>query len=217
MGALSAAHLTNPGSYLCPGSQALKALKEAGIASVLLNPNIATIQTNHSLADEVYYLPVTAEYCAYIFERERPDGIFLAYGGQTALNLGVELHNKGILAKYGVKVLGTSVQTLELSEDRDLFARALDEINIPIAKSIAVNTVDEALDAAEKVGYPIIVRAAYALGGLGSGFANNREEVRADSSTLKSTFPAAFTYTLPVETNGGEEFNLVAPDSSREE
>ncbi|KAL8388411.1 hypothetical protein RB595_009264 [Gaeumannomyces hyphopodioides] len=166
------------GEFDYSGSQALKALKEAGIASVLLNPNIATIQTNHSLADEVYYLPVTAEYCAYVFERERPDGIFLAYGGQTALNLGVELHNKGILAKYGVKVLGTSVQTLELSEDRDLFARALDEINIPIAKSIAVNTVDEALDAAEKIGYPIIVRAAYALGGLGSGFANNREELK---------------------------------------
>lgn len=166
------------GEFDYSGSQALKALKEAGIASVLLNPNIATIQTNHSLADEVYYLPVTAEYCAYVFERERPDGIFLAYGGQTALNLGVELERKGILAKYGVKVLGTSVATLELSEDRDLFARALDEINIPIAKSIAVNSVDEALDAADKIGYPIIVRAAYALGGLGSGFANNREELK---------------------------------------
>lgn len=205
------------------GSQALKALHEAGVVSVLMNPNIATIQTSHYLADEVYMLPVTPEYVEYVIQRERPDGIFLSFGGQTALNLGVSMANYpggSLLEKYGVKVLGTSVRTLELSEvhsarflpttkrmsltrcnvqDRDLFARALDEINIPIAKSIAVSTVDEALDAAEKIGYPIIVRAAYALGGLGmilvgssnpleidaantswylgSGFANNREEV----------------------------------------
>ncbi|OLN88764.1 Carbamoyl-phosphate synthase arginine-specific large chain [Colletotrichum chlorophyti] len=160
------------------GSQALKALKEAGVKSVLINPNIATIQTNHSLADEVYYLPVTPEYVTYVIEKEKPDGIFLSFGGQTALNLGVQMQRLGIFEKYGVKVLGTSVKTLETSEDRDLFARALDEIDIPIAKSIAVSTVEEALDAAEKVGYPIIVRAAYALGGLGSGFANNEEELR---------------------------------------
>lgn len=145
---------------------------------MLINPNIATIQTNHSLADEVYYLPVTPEYVTYVIEKEKPDGIFLSFGGQTALNLGVEMQRLGLFEKYGVKVLGTSVRTLELSEDRDLFAKALEEINIPIAKSIAVGTVDEALDAAEKVGYPIIVRAAYALGGLGSGFANNEEELR---------------------------------------
>ncbi|KAM3439528.1 hypothetical protein NHJ13734_003693 [Beauveria thailandica] len=161
-----------------PGSQALKALKEAGVASVLINPNIATIQTNHSLADEVYYLPVTPEYVSYVIEREKPDGIFLSFGGQTALNLGVQMERLGLFEKYGVKVLGTSVHTLELSEDRDLFAKALEEINIPIAKSIAVGTIDEALDAADKIGYPIIVRAAYALGGLGSGFANNKEELR---------------------------------------
>jgi carbamoyl-phosphate synthase large subunit len=160
------------------GSQALKALKEAGVASVLINPNIATIQTNHTLADEVYYLPVTPEYVTYVIEKEKPDGIFLSFGGQTALNLGVQMQRLGLFEKYGVKVLGTSVRTLELSEDRDLFAKALEEINIPIAKSIAVSTVEEALDAAEKVGYPIIVRAAYALGGLGSGFANNEEELR---------------------------------------
>lgn len=123
-------------------------------------------------------VPVTPEYVTYVIERERPDGIFLSFGGQTALNLGVKMQEMGIFEKYGVKVLGTSVRTLEVSEDRDLFARALDEINIPIAKSIAVNTVDEALDAAKKIGYPIIVRAAYALGGLGSGFANNEEELR---------------------------------------
>ncbi|KAF5003048.1 hypothetical protein FDECE_10394 [Fusarium decemcellulare] len=166
------------GEFDYSGSQALKALKEAGVASVLINPNIATIQTNHSLADEVYYLPVTPEYVTYVIEKEKPDGIFLSFGGQTALNLGVQMQRLGLFEKYGVKVLGTSVRTLELSEDRDLFAKALEEINIPIAKSIAVGTIEEALDAAEKVGYPIIVRAAYALGGLGSGFANNEEELR---------------------------------------
>lgn len=126
----------------------------------------------------MYYLPVTPEYVSYVIEREKPDGIFLSFGGQTALNLGVQMQRQGLFEKYGVKVLGTSVRTLELSEDRDLFAKALEEINIPIAKSIAVGTVDEAIDAARKVGYPIIVRAAYALGGLGSGFANNEEELR---------------------------------------
>ncbi|KAI1281019.1 carbamoyl-phosphate synthase [Xylaria sp. FL0933] len=166
------------GEFDYSGSQALKALKEAGVASVLINPNIATIQTNHSLADEIYYLPVTPEYVSYVIEKERPDGIFLSFGGQTALNLGVQMQRMGLFEKYGVKVLGTSVHTLELSEDRDLFAKALNEIDIPIAKSIAVGTVEDALDAANKVGYPIIVRAAYALGGLGSGFANNEEELR---------------------------------------
>ena len=143
-----------------------------------MNPNIATIQTSHVLADEIYYLPVTPEYVTYVIERERPDGIFLSFGGQTALNLGVRMDKMGIFERYGVKVLGTSIKTLETSEDRDLFATALKEINIPIAESIAVSTVEDALDAADKVGYPIIVRAAYALGGLGSGFANNTEELR---------------------------------------
>ncbi|KAF2099605.1 carbamoyl-phosphate synthase [Rhizodiscina lignyota] len=166
------------GEFDYSGSQALKALKEAGVQSVLINPNIATIQTAHVLADEVYYLPVTPEYVTYVIEREQPDGIFLSFGGQTALNLGVRMEKMGIFERYGVKVLGTSIRTLEVSEDRDLFAKALKEINIPIAESIAVGTVEEALDAAEKVGYPIIVRAAYALGGLGSGFANNPEELR---------------------------------------
>ncbi|KAF2001135.1 carbamoyl-phosphate synthase [Amniculicola lignicola CBS 123094] len=166
------------GEFDYSGSQALKALKEAGVHSVLINPNIATIQTSHVLADEIYYLPVTPEYVEYVIQKEKPDGIFLSFGGQTALNLGVNMNRKGIFEKYGVKVLGTSVKTLETSEDRDLFARALDEIDIPIAKSIAVSSIDEALDAADKIGYPIIVRAAYALGGLGSGFANNAEELR---------------------------------------
>lgn len=176
-------------SVYCAGSQALKALKEAGVQSVLINPNIATIQTSHVLADEIYYLPVTPEYVTYVIERERPDGIFLSFGGQTALNLGVQMNKMGIFERYGVKVLGTSVKTLETSEDRDLFARALEEIDIPIAKSIAVSTVDDALDAAEKIGYPIIVRAAYALGGLGSGFANNAEELRNMSSRSLTLSP----------------------------
>ncbi|PBP26851.1 carbamoyl-phosphate synthase arginine-specific large chain [Diplocarpon rosae] len=166
------------GEFDYSGSQALKALKEAGVTSVLINPNIATIQTAHVLTDEVYYLPVTPEYVTYVIERERPDGIFLTFGGQTALNLGVQMERMGIFERYGVKVLGTSIKTLETSEDRDLFAKALGEINIPIAQSIAVGTVDEALEAAKGIGYPIIVRAAYALGGLGSGFANNEEELR---------------------------------------
>ncbi|RFU32036.1 hypothetical protein B7463_g4315, partial [Scytalidium lignicola] len=166
------------GEFDYSGSQALKALKEAGVASVLINPNIATIQTAHVLSDEVYYLPVTPEYVTYVIEREKPDGIFLTFGGQTALNLGVQMQRMGLFERYGVKVLGTPIKTLETSEDRDLFAKALGEINIPIAQSIAVATVDEALEAAKGIGYPIIVRAAYALGGLGSGFANNEEELR---------------------------------------
>ncbi|KAK4550148.1 argininosuccinate lyase [Oleoguttula mirabilis] len=177
------------GEFDYSGSQALKALKEAGVQSVLINPNIATIQTAHVLADEVYYLPVTPEYVTYVIEKEKPDGVFLSFGGQTALNLGVKMDEMGIWDRYNVKVLGTSIQTLKTSEDRDLFSRALKEINIPIAESIAVGTVDEALEAAETVGYPIIVRAAYALGGLGSGFAENADELRnlsAQSLTLSS-------------------------------
>lgn len=167
----------------------MKALKEANVASILINPNIATIQTDHKLADEVYYLPVTPEYVTYVIERERPDGIFLTFGGQTALNLGVKMDEMGIFDRYGVKVLGTSIQTLRTSEDRDLFAKALKEINIPIAESIACNTVDEALAAAEKIKYPIIVRSAYALGGLGSGFANDANELRNLSSRSLTLSP----------------------------
>ncbi|KAK0508167.1 hypothetical protein JMJ35_009251 [Cladonia borealis] len=177
------------GEFDYSGSQALKALKEEGVTAVLINPNIATIQTDHKLADEVYYLPVTPEYVTYVIEREKPDGIMLAFGGQTALNLGVQMQRMGIFERYGVKVLGTSIKTLETSEDRDLFAKALKEIDIPIAESIAANTVDEALAAAESVGYPIIVRSAYALGGLGSGFADNAEELRNLSARSLSLSP----------------------------
>ena len=174
-------------SYI--GSQALKALKEAGVHSVLVNPNIATIQTDHKLADEVYYLPVTPEYVTYVIEREKPDGVMLAFGGQTGLNLGVKMDEMGIWDRYGVKVLGTSIDTLRTSEDRDLFAKALKSIDIPIAESIAVGTVEEALAAADTIGYPIIVRSAYALGGLGSGFANNPTELRNLSSRSLTLSP----------------------------
>lgn len=166
------------GEFDYSGSQAIKALKEANKELILINPNIATNQTLHALADEIYYLPVTAEYITYIIERERPDGILLTFGGQTGLNVGVKLDKMGVFDRYGVKVLGTPIKTLETSEDRDLFAQALKEIDIPIAELVAVETVDGALAAAERVGYPIIVRLAYSLGGLGSGFAANEAELR---------------------------------------
>lgn len=177
------------GEFDYSGSQAIKALKEANKSSILINPNIATIQTSHALADEVYYLPVTPEYIIHIIEREKPDGILLTFGGQTGLNVGVQLDKMGVFERYGIKVLGTPIKTLETSEDRDLFARALKEINIPIAESVAVDTVDDALAAAENVGYPIIVRSAYALGGLGSGFANNADELRNLASQSLSLAP----------------------------
>lgn len=177
------------GEFDYSGSQAIKALKEADKQTILINPNIATNQTSHALADEIYYLPVTAEYITYILEREKPDGILLTFGGQTALNVGVQLEKMGVFERYGVKVLGTPIKTLETSEDRDLFAQALNEINIPIAESIAVETVEDALNAASKIGYPIIVRSAYALGGLGSGFANSEEELRNLASQSLSLSP----------------------------
>lgn len=166
------------GEFDYSGSQAIKALKESKIRTVLINPNIATNQTSHALADRIYYLPVTPEYITYIIQREKPDGILLTFGGQTGLNCGIALDQSGILAKYNVKVLGTPIQTLITSEDRDLFATALKQINIPIAESVACDTVEQTLEAAAKIKYPIIIRSAYALGGLGSGFANNEEELR---------------------------------------
>ncbi|KAJ3077573.1 carbamoyl-phosphate synthase (glutamine-hydrolyzing) cpa2, partial [Quaeritorhiza haematococci] len=166
------------GEFDYSGSQAIKALKEEGVQTILINPNIATVQTGYDLADVVYFLPVNPEYIEYVIKAEKPDGILLAFGGQSALNCGVALDHGGVLEKYGVKVLGTSIRTLELSEDRDLFAKALKDINIPVAQSTAVSTVEDALQAASEIGYPIIVRSAYALGGLGSGFANTPTELR---------------------------------------
>ena len=166
------------GEFDYSGSQAIKALKEEGIQTILINPNIATIQTGKDLADAVYFLPIHPEYIEYVIQKEMPDGILLTFGGQSALNAGIALDSLGILKKYHVKVLGTPIQTLKTTEDRELFANALKEIDIPIAKSIAVDSVPLALDAAKEIGYPVIIRSAFTLGGLGSGFAANDEELR---------------------------------------
>lgn len=164
------------GEFDYSGSQALKALKEEGIYSVLVNPNIATIQTSEGIADKVYFLPVDTYFVEEIIKKEMPDGILLAFGGQTALNCGTELYLSGTLQKYGVEVLGTSVEAIMNTEDRDLFVKKLDEIGIKTPVSQAVNTMDDALRAAEEIGFPIMTRSAYVLGGLGSGICNNREE-----------------------------------------
>lgn len=177
------------GEFDYSGSQAIKALKESKIETILINPNIATNQTSHSLADKIYYLPVTPEYITYIIEKDRPDAILLTFGGQTALNCGIHLDETGILAKFNVKVLGTPIKTLITSEDRDLFASALKEIDIPIAESIACENIDDVLSAASTIGYPVIIRSAYALGGLGSGFANNPEELKELASQSLSLAP----------------------------
>ncbi|KAE8186687.1 hypothetical protein CF328_g7157, partial [Tilletia controversa] len=177
------------GEFDYSGSQAIKALRESGIETVLINPNIATIQTSHDLASEIYFLPISPEYVAYVLEKERPDGVLLTFGGQSALNVGVKLDEMGVFERLGVKVLGSQVDVLRMCEDRDLFVQALDQINIPVAKSEAVSTVPEALRAASEIGYPVIVRAAYALGGLGSGFADNEDELRDLSARSLSLSP----------------------------
>ncbi len=165
------------GEFDYSGAQALKALKEEGIRSVLVNPNIATVQTSKDVADTVYFQPVTPEFVERVIEKERPDGILLSFGGQTALNCGVELYRKGVFEKYGVKVLGTPVQAIIDTEDRDLFVKRLDEIGVKTIKSEACNTIEEVQKAAHGLGFPVILRAAYALGGLGSGFCDNDEEL----------------------------------------
>ena len=165
------------GEFDYSGSQALKALKEEGVETVLINPNIATVQTSEGVADQVYFLPVQPYFVERVIEKERPDGILLAFGGQTALNCGVELYQSGVLEKYNVKVLGTPVQAIIDTEDRELFVRKLDEIGVKTIKSHACSTIEEARQAASELGYPVILRAAYALGGLGSGFCDNEEEL----------------------------------------
>ena len=166
------------GEFDYSGSQALKALKEEGIATVLINPNIATVQTSESVADKIYFLPVTPFFVEKVIEKERPDGILLSFGGQTALNCGVALYKSGVFEKHHVQVLGTPVQSIIDTEDRELFVRKLDQINVKSIKSVAVESIDDALKAAGELGYPVIVRAAYALGGMGSGFCDNPEELR---------------------------------------
>ena len=165
------------GEFDYSGSQALKALKEEGIETILINPNIATVQTSEGVADRVYFYPVTPFFVEKVIAKERPDAILLAFGGQTALNCGVALETSGVLAKYKVKVLGTQVKAIMDTEDRDLFVKRLDEIGVQTIKSHAVETMDDARAAARELGYPVIIRSAYALGGLGSGFCDNEEEL----------------------------------------
>lgn len=167
------------GEFDYSGSQALKAIKEEGIETVLINPNIATVQTSEGVADTVYFLPVTPFFVEKVIEKEHPDGILLAFGGQTALNCGVALYQSGVLEKYNVRVLGTPVQAIMDTEDRELFVRKLDEIGVKTIKSEAVETIEDARRAAAELGYPVIIRAAYALGGLGSGFCDTEDELNA--------------------------------------
>ena len=177
------------GEFDYSGAQALKALKEEGIHSVLINPNIATVQTSQGIADTVYFQPVKPDFVERIIEKERPDGILLSFGGQTALNCGVELYQRGVLEKYGVKVLGTPVQAIIDTEDRDLFVKRLDEIGVKTIKSEACSTIEEVRQAAADLGFPVILRAAYALGGLGSGFCDNQEELEAQAEEAFSFSP----------------------------
>lgn len=165
------------GEFDYSGSQALKALREEGIQTVLINPNIATVQTSEGVADQIYFLPVQPYFVERVIKKEKPDGILLSFGGQTALNCGVELYKSGVLEKYGVRVLGTPVQAIMDTEDRELFVERLDEINVKTIKSEACESMEQARKAAQNLGYPVIIRAAYALGGLGSGFADNEAEL----------------------------------------
>lgn len=182
------------GEFDYSGSQAVKALKEEGIEVVLINPNIATIQTSESLTDKVYFLPVTPYFVEKVISKEKPQGILLGFGGQTALNCGVKVYQKGILKESGVEVLGTSIQTIMDCEDRDKFTRKLKEIDLKVPRSMAVQSVGEAKEAADKIGYPVMIRVAYALGGLGSGLAFNEEEL---SQLAKKAF--AFTDQVLIE------------------
>ena len=193
------------GEFDYSGSQALKALREEGIATVLINPNIATIQTSEGMADRTYFLPVTPEYVRRVIEKEKPGGILLSFGGQTALNCGVELDREGTLYKYGVKVLGTPVKAIEDTEDRERFVKRLDEIGAKTPRSIAVTDPAAAAAAAETIGYPVMIRAAYALGGAGSGLCRNEGELRrrCDRAFAKTSEVSAAPQALVEEWLGG--------------
>lgn len=177
------------GEFDYSGSQALKAMRQEGISTVLINPNIATIQTSEGVADKVYFLPITPHFVEEVIKKERPDGIMLAFGGQTALNCGTELYQSGVLDKYGVKVLGTSVEAIMVTEDRDLFVKKLSEIDAKTPLSQAVENIDDALAVARRIGFPVMVRSAYALGGLGSGICRTEEEFIAHCESALSYAP----------------------------
>jgi carbamoyl-phosphate synthase large subunit len=174
----SALKIGEAGEFDYSGSQAIKALKEEGVYTVLMNPNIATIQTSDHLADQVYFLPVTPYFVEQVIQKEKPDGILLGFGGQTALNCGLELEKTGVLARYGVKVLGTQTEAIMNTEDRDLFVEKLNQIDVRTARSFAVTSLDEAIKKAHEIGFPVMIRIAFALGGLGSGLCRDEEEVR---------------------------------------
>merc|ERR1719367_2527720 len=167
------------GEFDYSGSQAIKALRESGVQSVVVNPNVATVQTSWGYADKVYFLPVDVEFVTQVIQRERPDGILCTFGGQTALNCAVKLEEEGVFAKYGVRVLGTPIKAIITTEERELFAKAVEHCGYQVAESSCCNSVEEASCAAKKIGYPVLVRAAFALGGLGSGFASNEQELQA--------------------------------------
>ena len=179
------------GEFDYSGSQALKAFKEENIYTILINPNIATVQTSEGIASKVYFLPVTPFFVEKVIEKEKPDSIILSFGGQTALNCGVELYKNKVLQKYNVNVLGTPVEAIINTEDRQLFVSKLDEINVKTIISKAVNNINDAKNAAEQIGYPVIIRAAYALGGLGSGICNNEQELTELTTT-------AFAYSTQI-------------------
>ena len=179
------------GEFDYSGSQCLKALKEEGIKTVLVNPNIATIQTSKGMADKIYFLPVTPYFVEKVIEKEKPDGIMLSFGGQTALNCGIELNNNGTLKKYDIKVLGTSINAIKETEDRHLFKKKLAEIDVKVPESKAVTSINEGLKVTQKIKYPIMARIAYALGGQGSGIAYNDHE-------LKEILTRAFSYSKQI-------------------
>ena len=172
------------GEFDYSGSQAIKAFKEEGVRVILMNPNIATVQTDQEFADTVYFLPLTREFAEEIIRKEKPDAIALSFGGQTALNLGLELEKAGVLKKHKVRVLGTPVSTIRDTEDRDLFVKRLKEINVNTARSMATKSVKEALKAAEGIGYPVMMRSGFALGGEGSGMVRDAQELEAKAKEV---------------------------------
>lgn len=193
------------GEFDYSGSQALKALREEGISSILINPNVATIQTSEGIADKVYFLPVTPFFVTEIIKKERPDGIMLAWGGQTGLNVGTELYLSGVLKEYGVQVLGTSVEAIMNTEDRDLFVKELNKVDLKVPVSHACENMEEAVDAARKIGYPIMIRSAYALGGLGSGVCKTEEEFK---DIAESAFTFAPQVLVEESLNGWKEIEF---------
>ena len=193
------------GEFDYSGSQALKALREEGIRSVLVNPNVATIQTSEGIADKVYFLPVNTFFVTEIIKKERPDGILLAFGGQTALNCGTELYQSGVLEAYDVEVLGTSVEAIMNTEDRDLFVKELNKVGLKVPVSQACETMEEALVTARRIGFPVMIRSAYALGGLGSGHCSDEESFR---QTAESAFTFARQILVEESLKGWKEIEF---------